>query len=187
MPAGKKHNHDHYPVVPQTSSSYRLAELPISADRHCNMPSALLTLSKSTPAKKLRWAAGTIDNENRKTKAHVITDDANASQPSKPSSDRSGKISKPRHQNPVPGQGHQTRPSNIFNRHESSRKRPPPALPPWVPDAPRLKPPSAPRPARLPTPDLPEIDGEMFYPAMVKINKMLPSYSKMDAQRTFYP
>ncbi|KAG4433971.1 hypothetical protein IFR05_010551 [Cadophora sp. M221] len=38
-------------------------------------------------------------------------------------------------------------------------------VPPSVPDAPsswNQKPPPAPRPARLPTPDLMDIDGEMF-------------------------
>jgi len=56
-------------------------------------------------------------------------------------------------------------------------------VPPRAPDAPRIQgPPPAPRPRRLPTPDLPDIDGSWFYPPLPEAQKGV-TQSKMDAQR----
>ena len=64
--------------------------------------------------------------------------------------------------------GHQpTHGANSSSKLVSSQKKSPTKVaraPPAVPDAPRAhRPPPAPRPARLPTPDLPEIDEAKFF------------------------
>lgn len=185
MPASQHHNHNAYPVVPRTPSPDRITKLARSADRHCKTPPALLMVSRQTQPKKLRWAPGIVDNETRAKAMPVVTGGSNPSSHTKSSPNTSVKRSPSRHQSLAPNQRHQTSPSNLHPRRDSSRSKSSYTIPPRVPDAPRPKPPPAPRPARLPTPDLPEIDGDFFFPATQVVKKIVPNYSKMDAQCTF--
>ena len=93
--------------------------------------------------------------------------------------------------------GHHTPVANSSSKMDSFPKKKSPTKfrkpPPAVPDPPRAhRPPPAPRPARLPTPDLPEIDEEIFFIPKHKLfdfsrgrseHRERPVYQKQDDQR----
>jgi len=183
----QRDNHQNISDVPRTASPHHLTRLAPSADRYCKSRPALSMLSRPKKPQELRWAPGTIDNERKARALPVMAVASNKSPPTRSSPNTSAKISPSRHRSPNCNPDRQTRRSSPHRKREISRTRLSRAIPPQVPDAPRPKPPPAPRPARLPTPDLPEIDGDFFAPVMEIGKKIVPSYSKMDAQRTFPP
>ncbi|KAH8596550.1 hypothetical protein B0O99DRAFT_685551 [Bisporella sp. PMI_857] len=187
---------DHYSIATRRLSPGHLPNLKVSSQTYCKnravISEAVLTSARPQRSKRVKWTPDVVDNEgktaSRKVQSTIsgaMTSLGNFTSSPRPVANSSVRVEEKKqskslgHQRSLSAHHsvHQGSSSNTEEARRSlqalpaqesntSKRRQRPVVPPRVPDAPNNKPPPAPRPSRLATPDLSDVEESTYFPPL---------------------